>query len=227
VARGPSFEARRWPKPAGIGCSKRASFSELAAQPRQPVEPPLGGIRALGLVFRGTCGKSGLKEPVSRDNAGFKGFSSAADSGSRQKNASNERLLAVIKPRKGRPQAFPKRARVGTYRSHPRGLRPGLPSQEALGTDAAPPAQAKPFEGFWKAKQRFIAGWSSPVARQAHNLKVTGSNPVPATKTRARDAKAFAGFFMCCRTVLAPPHTLLLRWVCLVRRLWSRRRPVA
>ncbi|MFZ1510959.1 MAG: hypothetical protein WAT35_04955, partial [Tabrizicola sp.] len=23
--------------------------------------------------------------------------------------------------------------------------------------------------------------WSSPVARQAHNLKVTGSNPVPAT----------------------------------------------
>jgi hypothetical protein len=29
---------------------------------------------------------------------------------------------------------------------------------------------------------RFNAGWSSPVARQAHNLKVTGSNPVPATR---------------------------------------------
>jgi hypothetical protein len=28
-----------------------------------------------------------------------------------------------------------------------------------------------------------VAGWSSPVARQAHNLKVTGSNPVPATKS--------------------------------------------
>ena len=27
------------------------------------------------------------------------------------------------------------------------------------------------------------AGWSSPVARQAHNLKVVGSNPTPATKT--------------------------------------------
>jgi hypothetical protein len=27
------------------------------------------------------------------------------------------------------------------------------------------------------------AGWSSPVARQAHNLKVTGSNPVPATSS--------------------------------------------
>ena len=26
------------------------------------------------------------------------------------------------------------------------------------------------------------AGWSSPVARQAHNLKVTGSNPVPASQ---------------------------------------------
>ena len=26
-----------------------------------------------------------------------------------------------------------------------------------------------------------VAGWSSPVARQAHNLKVVGSNPAPAT----------------------------------------------
>ena len=28
------------------------------------------------------------------------------------------------------------------------------------------------------------AGWSSPVARQAHNLKVAGSNPAPATKNQ-------------------------------------------
>ena len=28
------------------------------------------------------------------------------------------------------------------------------------------------------------AGWSSPVARQAHNLKVVGSNPTPATNKR-------------------------------------------
>ena len=28
------------------------------------------------------------------------------------------------------------------------------------------------------------AGWSSPVARQAHNLKVVGSNPAPATNFR-------------------------------------------
>ena len=31
------------------------------------------------------------------------------------------------------------------------------------------------------AVENLGAGWSSPVARQAHNLKVTGSNPVPAT----------------------------------------------
>src|ERR1700754_2513922 len=34
-----------------------------------------------------------------------------------------------------------------------------------------------------KAGHLLGAGWSSPVARQAHNLKVTGSNPVPATTT--------------------------------------------
>ncbi len=28
------------------------------------------------------------------------------------------------------------------------------------------------------------AGWSSPVARQAHNLKVAGSNPAPATTVK-------------------------------------------
>ena len=33
------------------------------------------------------------------------------------------------------------------------------------------------------------AGWSSPVARQAHNLKVTGSNPVPATSRHTKPAR--------------------------------------
>jgi hypothetical protein len=36
----------------------------------------------------------------------------------------------------------------------------------------------------------FAAGWSSPVARQAHNLKVTGSNPVPAPKSLNNPALA-------------------------------------
>ena len=39
-----------------------------------------------------------------------------------------------------------------------------------------------------------VAGWSSPVARQAHNLKVTGSNPVPATNNnRKSPARKTAG----------------------------------
>src|SRR5262249_49780755 len=34
----------------------------------------------------------------------------------------------------------------------------------------------------WTVRHFFgDAGWSSPVARQAHNLKVVGSNPTPAT----------------------------------------------
>jgi hypothetical protein len=31
------------------------------------------------------------------------------------------------------------------------------------------------------APRDISAGWSSPVARQAHNLKVVGSNPTPAS----------------------------------------------
>ena len=37
--------------------------------------------------------------------------------------------------------------------------------------------------GFVSNAKLGAAGWSSPVARQAHNLKVVGSNPTPATST--------------------------------------------
>ena len=40
------------------------------------------------------------------------------------------------------------------------------------------------------------AGWSSPVARQAHNLKAAGSNPAPATNIKK--ARQMAGFFNVC-----------------------------
>src|SRR5665647_2748548 len=43
------------------------------------------------------------------------------------------------------------------------------------------------------------AGWSSPVARQAHNLKVIGSNPIPATKIDPVDqalTPRLPGFFV-------------------------------
>ena len=42
----------------------------------------------------------------------------------------------------------------------------------------------------------FAAGWSSPVARQAHNLKVVGSNPTPAPKDQTPQASA-RGVFLC------------------------------
>src|SRR5665213_3503796 len=62
--------------------------------------------------------------------------------------------------------------------------RPAVAFSGSLRTEPAPKALAKPVSepGFRQGAQRFIAGWSSPVARQAHNLKVTGSNPVPATR---------------------------------------------
>jgi hypothetical protein len=45
------------------------------------------------------------------------------------------------------------------------------------------------------------AGWSSQVAREAHNLEVAGSNPVPAISVVARSLSnsltpAVPGFFM-------------------------------
>src|SRR5271165_2019735 len=39
------------------------------------------------------------------------------------------------------------------------------------------------------------AGWSSPVARQAHNLKAAGSNPAPATN-QSRPPTRRAAFFV-------------------------------
>ena len=41
------------------------------------------------------------------------------------------------------------------------------------------------FQGRKFGPTHVVAGWSSPVARQAHNLKVVGSNPTPATNILA------------------------------------------
>ena len=38
------------------------------------------------------------------------------------------------------------------------------------------------------------AGWSSLVARRAHNPKVAGSNPAPATNRKARKLNSFRAF---------------------------------
>ena len=39
------------------------------------------------------------------------------------------------------------------------------------------------------------AGWSSPVAREAHNLEVVGSNPAPATLARHLLDPVIGGLF--------------------------------
>ena len=41
-----------------------------------------------------------------------------------------------------------------------------------------------------------IAGWSSPVARRAHNPKVVGSNPAPATISVDRFRMESVNFFL-------------------------------
>src|ERR1044071_7091483 len=54
-----------------------------------------------------------------------------------------------------------------------------------------------------------IAGWSSPVARQAHNLKVPGSNPGPATNFGPQAFEArfywfFSASFVFCHFLETP-----------------------
>ena len=52
------------------------------------------------------------------------------------------------------------------------------------------------LEPFFLHIDRLAAGWSSPVARQAHNLKVAGSNPAPAPKTQKNPTVRAVGFFV-------------------------------
>src|ERR1700678_2585256 len=60
--------------------------------------------------------------------------------------------------------------------------------------------------------RHFIAGWSSPVARQAHNLKVTGSNPVPAPKKKPAKSMTWRALPFWVRTAaLSHPQTLSTR----------------
>ena len=54
------------------------------------------------------------------------------------------------------------------------------------------------------------AGWSSPVARQAHNLKVVGSNPTPATKSKEKQALDFQGLFIFLPFQFDPPNRAVI-----------------
>ncbi|VXC97787.1 hypothetical protein SPHINGOT1_270066 [Sphingomonas sp. T1] len=92
--------------------------------------------------------------------------------------------------RRGRSRVY----RAGAYRAGARATRRGR-RRVARGYQ-------NPFTiSSTHVPNRTVAGWSSPVARQAHNLKVTGSNPVPATKSydspkaKASGLSSFVDFF--------------------------------
>jgi hypothetical protein len=134
---------------------------------------------------------------VSRERSpgGDKEHPAGAVSGRFDEKATISTIFAVTKSLKVVFRPFPKQAGVGTYRPRPQGLwGQGLPSQEASGRERRPRALPQPFRLFRKGHNGFIAGWSSPVARQAHNLKVTGSNPVPATKSKTPQSLGLRGF---------------------------------
>ena len=80
---------------------------------------------------------------------------------------------------------------------------PGLPSTQPPSNRKIPTTQnrsalsppKRPAPGGHHPKQQaHNAGWSSPVARQAHNLKVAGSNPAPATNKAPSLRRGFVGF---------------------------------
>src|SRR5438045_6744274 len=51
------------------------------------------------------------------------------------------------------------------------------------------------------------AGWSSPVARQAHNLKVAGSNPAPATNVKSLASNSELGICVAPDWIRGPPFS--------------------
>ena len=85
-------------------------------------------------------------------------------------------MVLCLKARESRSPPDPHIANTQRTRSHEPAPFPR--HDHRYGPGARQPAPASPDQ-----PHNLGAGWSSPVARQAHNLKVTGSNPVPATKS--------------------------------------------
>lgn len=64
-----------------------------------------------------------------------------------------------------------------------------LKARESRSPPGLPVGYTNNLEPFFLYALPFAAGWSSPVARQAHNLKVAGSNPAPAPKLNKSPAR--------------------------------------
>ena len=66
-----------------------------------------------------------------------------------------------------------------------------------------PPFSPRPYRPR-TAVEPIDAGWSSPVARQAHNLKVVGSNPTPATTVKPLISRTDQGLLLF--AIVSPCH---------------------
>ena len=105
------------------------------------------------------------------------------------------------------PEPMVLRLKARESRSPP-GLPGGQPNEAViLGLPRFARLEAR-LEPFFLTILPFAAGWSSPVARQAHNLKVAGSNPAPATKIPLdnKDMRSAPRGAFCIRAFTSTPH---------------------
>ena len=111
-------------------------------------------------------------------------------------------LTAVSPPAGDRARRRPTRPRPMASAS----TRPPRPGR-ARGRHCAEPRGRLPVvrSAAVRYSPRHGAGWSSPVARRAHNPKVAGSNPAPATpKGRTRRGALSAWLRRLCASLVAP-----------------------
>ena len=118
----------------------------------------------------------------------------------------NQRQPTILAPitasglTKGAKITIPRSGASWDIHAHPRHTsrcqdRPKLPTPHPTESEsiasARDPLRAKEKTARILASD---AGWSSPVAREAHNLEVAGSNPVPATLTSGTTTSGVARF---------------------------------
>ncbi len=92
------------------------------------------------------------------------------------------------------------RTKLNTYPTH---TKPRHPRGFAVSGDS----HKRSHKSRATQAQHGDAGWSSPVARQAHNLKVVSSNLAPATIFTCDPPRSPAGFFVCTEIIRIPARS--------------------
>jgi hypothetical protein len=120
------------------------------------------------------CSLSSALRPLLRRPGGYgEGINTRSHPELGRENPQRQWYCVLRRGRVGRRQVFPTEA---TPKPVPQSLSTGRTTED--GKPRATPRPSPPPAGH---SPPTFAGWSSPVARQAHNLKVAGSNPAPAT----------------------------------------------